>query len=180
MEDSLQLIRQRAENSATRTDWRPAKDANPSPPATSEQIEAAEESLDFALPAFLKRCYATIGNGGFGPGVGLIGVPGGATDAHGSSIVDLYDTFSASNPDDEAWQWPDRVVPICHWSGAIYSCVDCSAPEGAVVCIDLSEYRPGHDLKRAMTPQSPSIEAWLRAWAEGVDLWQEMFPLDLE
>jgi hypothetical protein len=179
MADRLHLIRERAEDPRTRTDRATLIEARAFLPATREQIEAAEVSLDFSLPAFLCRVYTAIGNGGFGPGRGLIGVPGGATDEHGNSIVDLYDSYAASNPDDDAWRWPDRLVPICHWGESVYSCADCSDSEGAVVCFDLTEYEPGRDLKDLMVPQHPSIERWLEAWAEGIDLWREMYPLDL-
>ena len=178
MADHLGLIRARAEDPQTSTDRATLVEARVFPPATREQIEAAEVSLDFALPEFLCRVYTTIGNGGFGPGRGLIGVPGGATDEHGNSIVDLYDSYAASSPDEDTWRWPDRLVPICHWGESVYSCVDCSAPEGAVISFDLTEYEPGKDLKDLMVPQYESIESWLRAWAEGIDLWQEMYPLD--
>ena len=176
--DALERIRRRAADPTTRTDWTSAGGGPIAAPATDAHIAAAEGALDFALPAFLTLVYRAIGNGGFGPGAGLIGVPGGATDANGSSIVDLYDSFSASNPDDRAWRWPDRLLPICHWSGALYSCVDCAGRDAAVVSLDLTEYAPGRDLKHAMTEQAPSVEAWLRDWADGVDLWQRMFPLD--
>jgi hypothetical protein len=150
------------------------------PPATDEQIQAAELSLEFPLPAFLCRAYTTIANGGFGPGRGLLGVQGGAADEHGNSIVDLYDSFSAANPEDRTWQWPEGLVPICPWGGSVYSCVDCATAEGAVICLDLTGYEPGRDLKEFLIPQRQlTVEAWLRAWAEGVDLWTEMFPLEL-
>lgn len=179
MTDFFQLIRERAEDPRTRVDRATTIEEGWFPPATRAQIETVEVSLDFSLPEFLCRVYTTIANGGFGPGRGLIGVPGGATDEHGNSIVDLYDSYASSNPDDDSWRWPDRLVPICHWGEAVYSCADCSDPDGAIVCFDLTEYEPGRDLKDLMVPQQPSVEAWLRAWAEGADLWQEMYALDL-
>jgi hypothetical protein len=176
--DALERIRRRAADPATRTDWPSARGAQLFPPASDAHVAAAEESLDFALPAFLVRVYQAIGNGGFGPGAGLIGVPGGATDANGSSIVDLYDAFSADNPDDRAWRWPERLVPICQWSGAVYACVDCTGRDGAIVALDLTDWAPGRDLKHALSEQAPSALAWLSDWADGADLWQRMFPLD--
>jgi hypothetical protein len=150
------------------------------PPASGEQLRAAEASLDFRLPAFLGCVYTTIANGSFGPGRGLAGLPDGPADERGSSIVDLYDTFSASSLEDPAWRWPERLVPLCPWDDFVYSCVDCWSAEGTVVCLDLSEYRSCRDLGACLAPQRPmTVEGWLRAWAEGVDLWEEMFPLDL-
>jgi hypothetical protein len=147
-------------------------------PASAELIEEAEKSLNFALPPLLKRMLLEIGNGGFGPGRGILGVRGGATDEHGSSLVDLYDGLSATNPEEPGWRWPEQLVPICTWGDATYSCVDCSRPGGHVVIYDANGYRPGADLAHFLVPQDLTLDAWLRAWAEGEDLWSRMFPLD--
>lgn len=148
------------------------------PPVTPDQLQAAEASLGFPVPALLGRVYTGVANGGFGPGRGLLGVPGGAADEHGSSIVDLYDSFSASSADDPSWQWPDRLVPLCVWVRSVYSCLDCADPEAAVIGLDLTGYEPGRSLKEFLLPQAPlTLEAWLRAWSEGVDHWEQMFPL---
>ena len=147
-------------------------------PASAKAIAEAEKSLDFALPRVLKRVLLEVGNGGFGPGHGLLGVRGGATDEYGNSMVDLYDGLSATNPDDPGWKWPERLVPLCPWGDSTYSCVDCSVPEGQLVTYDANGYRPGMDLDRFFAPQDLAVDAWLRLWAEGVDLWSRMFPLD--
>ncbi len=174
-DDLLALIRERAPSSRPN----PGRPVSLSfEPASEEAIEETEESLDFALPPFLKRVLLEIGNGGFGPGHGLLGVRGGATDEHGSSLVDLYDGLSAANPEDRGWSWPKHLVPICPWGDSTYSCVDCSRPEAQVVTFDANGYRPGADLARFLEPQDLTLDAWLRAWAEGVDLWSQMFPLD--
>lgn len=150
----------------------------PFEPASSTAIAAAEKSLDFALPVLLRRLLCEVGNGGFGPGHGLLGVAGGATDEHGSSLVDLYDGLSATHPDDPGWRWPQQLVPICPWGDSTYSCVDCSVPEAQLVTYDANGYRPGSDLGHFLTRQDESLESWLRAWTEGVDLWNRMFPID--
>ncbi len=147
-------------------------------PASAQAIAEAEQSLDFALPPVLKQVLLEVGNGGFGPGHGLLGVRGGATDEHGNSMLDLYDGLSAPNPDDPGWRWPERLVPLCPWGDSTYSCIDCSVPEGRLVTYDANGYRPGTDLERLFTAQDLAVDAWLRLWAEGVDLWSRMFPLD--
>lgn len=63
------------------------------PPASEMAIVQAERRLGFALPPLPRRIYGEVGNGGFGPSYGLIGVPGGATDDLGRSIVDLYKDY---------------------------------------------------------------------------------------
>lgn len=147
-------------------------------PASAEAIGEAEESLDFAVSPILKRVLLEVGNGGFGPGHGLLGVRDGATDEHGNTLVDLYDGLSADIPDDPGWNWPEQLLPICAWGDSTYSCVDCSLPEGRMITYDANDYRAGEDLAKFLEPQDVTLEAWLRAWAEGVDLWSEMFPLD--
>jgi hypothetical protein len=174
-DDLLARIRERL---AADTAGSAAPGSLPFAPATIAAIEEAERSLDFALPALLKRVLREVGNGGFGPGSGLLGVRGGATDEHGSSLVDLYDSFSAKNPEDPGWCWPSFLVPICAWGDSTYSCVDCATIDGQLVTFDANGYRPGTDLDRLLEPQQLSLEAWLRAWVEGTDLWSQMFPLD--
>lgn len=174
-DDLLALIRERAASSRME---RGVTGSRVFEPATAEAIEQAEKSLDFALPPLLKRVLLEIGNGGFGPGHGILGVQGGATDEHGSSLVDLYDGLSATHPEDPGWRWPERLVPICCWGDATYSCIDCSHREGPVVTFDANGYRAGANLSRFLVPQDLTLDAWLRAWVEGIDLWSRMFPLD--
>lgn len=47
-----------------------------------------------------------------------------------------------------------------------------------MVIYDANGYRPGADLAHFLVPQDLTLDAWLRAWAEGEDLWSRMFPLD--
>ena len=174
-DDLLALVRERASSP------RAGRHAPASPafePASAAAIEEAEKSLDFALPVLLKRVLLEVGNGGFGPGHGLLGVRGGATDEHGSSLVDLYDGLSATHPEDPGWSWPQHLVPICPWGDSTYTCVDCSHPDAQVVTFDANGYHPGADLARLLEPQDLTLDAWLRAWAGGIDLWSRMFPLD--
>ena len=147
-------------------------------PAPVDAILEAVESLDFALPLLLKRLLCEVANGGFGPGQGLLGVRDGATDEHGSSLVDLYDSLSATNPEDPGWRWPEHVVPFCPWGDSTYSCVDCASPEGELITFDANGYEPGADLSRLLAPLGLTLEGWLCAWADGADLWSLMFPLD--
>ena len=47
------------------------------PPATEDQIQETEQQLGFPLPPLLRLLYTEIANGGFGPGFGIAGTPGG-------------------------------------------------------------------------------------------------------
>jgi hypothetical protein len=50
---------------------------SPFPPATEDQIRETEQQLGFPLPPLLRLLYTEIANGGFGPGLGIVGTPGG-------------------------------------------------------------------------------------------------------
>ena len=58
--------------------------------ATESQLADAERRLGFALPPLLRRLYAEVANGGFGPGSGILGVAGGWTTDHRQTVEDLY------------------------------------------------------------------------------------------
>src|SRR5689334_17689508 len=55
-----------------------AKDGKPPfPPVSEDAVRSAEAQLGFALPEPLRSIYLQVGDGGFGPGCGIIGVGGG-------------------------------------------------------------------------------------------------------
>jgi hypothetical protein len=139
------------------------------PPATAALVDAAEETLGFALPPLLRRIYLEVGNGGFGPGYGLLGVLGGAVDDTGRNIIDLYRMFREPERDDPMWQWPAQLLPICHLGCAMYGCVDCTDPNGAVTWWEPNPREPGDPVDLFLVPVAPSLEAWLWAWLRNED-----------
>src|SRR5690242_515603 len=44
------------------------------PLATAHDIEQAEAKLGFAIDPLMRRLYTEVGNGGFGPGYGVLGL----------------------------------------------------------------------------------------------------------
>ncbi|MGP3934211.1 SMI1/KNR4 family protein [Nonomuraea sp. KM88] len=46
------------------------------PVASSEAVAEAEAAIGYPLPSLLRRLYLEVGNGGFGPRGGIIGVRG--------------------------------------------------------------------------------------------------------
>jgi|SRR5579863_3603352 len=65
-------------------------DDPPFPTVSASAVADAERRLGFGLPSFLAQVYQEVGNGGFGPGSGVIGLPGGFPSDGGKSIVELY------------------------------------------------------------------------------------------
>jgi hypothetical protein len=133
-----------------------------------------ESRLGFTLPALLKRLYAEIGNGGFGPGYGLIGLTNGVPDDTGSTAPVIYEQFRQARTHEPGWHWPYGLLPICHWGCAILSCVDCADVNFRMHIFDPNAH-VSDDWSDCHFEESLSFESWIRAWASGADLWDQMF-----
>jgi hypothetical protein len=154
----VRAILDRVSNSAMRTDYSDRSHHDIGPPATSAVIEAGERAIGCALHPLHRRLLQEVGNGGFGPGNGLIGLPGGSLDAHGKSIVELRDILWV----DAKTPLPLPVVPLCDWGCAIYSCIDCET--GAVLTIS----------EDGLKDTGQEFHAWLEDWVSGVELWKRL------
>jgi hypothetical protein len=116
------------------------------------------------LPALLSDIYTQIGNGGFGPGYGLLGVEGSP---HASEYgydpdlgkLGLLGTYA---------EWlsygdhPKQLIPICPWGCELWSCIDASQANAPVIFIggELGDY----------VIHSHSFLDWMTAWIKGVHL----------
>jgi hypothetical protein len=83
----------------------------PLPTATPEAIIEAENVIGYPLPRLLRRLYLEAGNGGFGPGAGILGVRGGVPDDDWADLVQLH---LASQADPE-FVWPPWLIGIFDW-----------------------------------------------------------------
>jgi SMI1 / KNR4 family (SUKH-1) len=132
-------------------------------------LSAAERELGVRFPSLLRRLYTEVGNGGFGPGPGLVGLRGGATTSSGSSLEDLYAEMLEAKDQHDAWEWPRSLVPVCDLGG-IYACVDCASDDGRVIEFDFEELdedgRGDGGWSRAFREVATSLEAWLVAWLD--------------
>ena len=136
-------------------------------PASPEQLDAAERRLGFALPPLLRRLYAEVANGGFGPGPGILGTSGGWRNDHGKTIEDLHAEMLEAVGENPRWTWPAGLLPIVDRSG-VYACVDASTAPHRVVEFDFEELDDeGRDggWSRAFSNVAPAFEGWLAEWA---------------
>ncbi len=140
------------------------------PPASEAQIAAAQKALGFWLPPLLQEIYTTIGNGGFGPAYGLLGVAGGATQEYGHNCVELYEGFSKPDPADPHWEWPAQLLPIGHLGCGMFACIDCSSPEGPMVWFEPNPHCRGEPWGDSFIPLAPSLRDWLEQWLAGKDM----------
>jgi hypothetical protein len=137
-------------------------------------IEAAEEQLGFPLPSLLRWLYLTVGNGGYGPGYGLIGARGGAKDDDtGRDLVGIYSLYSRCDGDDALWTWPDRLLPVCHLGCAMYACLDCNDDAAPVVWFEPNPHEAGKPWDESFLPVCDSLEMWLQMWLDNID-WMDV------
>ena len=151
--------------------WRPQRSWSP---VTEEELVQAETQLGFVLPALLRRIYREVGNGGFGPGYGLLPLnelpPNGGHDT--TSLVAEYQGMKAfsqhdideyfAEEEEKPALWPERVLLLCDWGCNIYSCLDCSSSELPIFRMDSNE-----NFLVEWAIEAPSLHHWLERWIDG-------------
>lgn len=141
-------------------------------PASLLDVEDAEDLLNVPLPPLLRRLYLEVGNGGWGPGYGVLGLRGGHKDDEKHTAVDI---LILARQDPESW-WsflPAELFPVCYWGCGIYSFVDCSS-RSQMWGFDPN---PGPTDAEALFRQERSFSEWLEGWIEG-DLFQPVLVED--
>lgn len=144
-------------------------------PASAGVLDSDEKALGFALPPLLRRVYLEIGNGGFGPGYGLIGMSGGTPSDTGYTVPTYYRLFRSREAKDSTWSWPEGLLVICHWGCAIYSCVDCLHPRFRMRVFDPNVHMEHDSWDDSFFEERASFDAWIRAWADGANLWESTY-----
>jgi hypothetical protein len=174
--DLVEVVRARALNPSTRIEYSQYPPPLPQP-ASANAILSVEAVLGWPLPTIVREVYQFVANGGFGPGYGIVGLPGGARNAEGLHLPGLYQHYLTTDPHVPLWVWPDRLLPFCDWGCAIVSCVDCNDPLAPVVTFDPEFWSPdGKDpLSVAMARSHDSLAAWLADWASGRQIWLQMY-----
>jgi hypothetical protein len=130
----------------------------PFEPASEEAVQKAERDLGFPIPTFLKACYLQVGNGGFGPGYGVIGVEGGYASDHGD-LVETHAVLKCGTKS-RRLKWPDRVLPFCEWGCNIFSCTDSDDVGNPVFTCD-----QGH-----LSPETYTLDGFFELWLDGVNI----------
>jgi hypothetical protein len=147
-------------------DYKQVPPIRPRPPVTAEAMAEAEGRLGFSLPPLLRALYIRVGDGGYGPGRGLHHLSGDDW----SLVAQAERTCVAAAIASDPW-WPPRLVEFVSWGGHYTSCVDCSALPFPVWFYDHDCNVEGASQAEYLYPESESLEGWLWAWLDGVDLW---------
>ncbi len=162
-------------------------------PASDAELVSAERRLDAPLPALLRRLYREVGNGGFGPGYGMLGLLSGHTDER-LRAIGLWEQWTGEPPAGfEAWAWPRTMLPVAHWGNAVYSCLDLAHDGAPVVRFDSAGFVPRLAAAEAdvdpaaerdadgipdaepttpdsfaalFHPEAPSLADWLASWID--------------
>lgn len=114
------------------------------------------------LHPFHRRLLQEVGNGGFEPSDGLIGIPGGSLDVDGRSIIELRKTLFPAFYHRTTF----RVIPICDWGDGIWSCIE--SDTGRV--LSMSEF--------GLKDMGADFQRWLEEWVSGANLWQRIVVLE--
>ncbi len=144
-------------------------------PVKEKIVAAAEQKLGFRFPSLLRALYTRVGNGGFGPSYGFVGVQGGATDEFGRSLVRVYQDTKQYREDSPLWRWPEQLLPVCMLGCGMWSCLDCRRTGVPVFLFEpnnLSSDPEDEDETRlrwanAFWFESRSFAGWLESWLEG-------------
>jgi hypothetical protein len=129
-------------------------------PATPQAVREAEAVIGHKLPRLLRRLYLEVGNGGFGPGYGVLGLSGGHR-VGGQTALDLYRQATPTS-----WRsvLPAGLLPLCAWGCAIFSFTDCSHPDGRMWAWDPNGGPAGRE---ALFDQAVKLGDWLDRWVAG-------------
>lgn len=136
------------------------------PPASREDLAAAEAALGFTLPEDLKQLYSTIGNGGFGPSVGFPPL---------AEIAARYREFRSGpqGPCDE--MWPEHLLPLI----PVDICEACyDLQTGQIIYWDPEEIIGAESedeaWEQSFKPWAESLAAWLKTWLAKKPLSQQL------
>ena len=147
-------------------------------PIPLQAFEEEERRLGLTFPLLLKRLYTEVGNGGFGPGEGLLSLIPLSVSDHPISY--FYINFRAIRNRKGA-EWADGVLPFNHWGDLILSCVDltnsCEDPPVVRFEPNMPKSATFANLKgwpflgAGLIPERENLSMWFEAWIKG----EEMF-----
>ena len=146
----------------------------PFPPVRAKSLTAVEAIVGHKLPPLLERLYSEVGNGGFGPDYGLLGIDGGAGNERGQDAISLYQTFRVPDERDPLWRWPPGLLPLVHCGCGMFLCVDCSSSDGKVVWFEPNPHESGQPWDDSFIPLTCDLGQLMTAWVDG-ESWYDRF-----
>jgi hypothetical protein len=139
----------------------------PFPPVSEKAFAQAEADIGYPLPPLLRALYTRVADGGYGPGRGFLTLAGDEWSVVGRA---RWTCSRAGDTEGAPW-WPPRLVEVVSWGCHYTSGVDCSRPSCPVIFYDADINTEGATQADYLYPEADSLERWLWAWLDGVDLW---------
>lgn len=133
------------------------------PPVSTNELENAEQKLGFQLPQILRTAYLQVGNGGFGPGYGLLALNRDGSPNFHMNLVDWY--LECTRPSNSS-VWPREYIDVCNWGDGITSAVKWTDPGSPVYRCNGDQYEEG-SFEQVMKMESPALKTWLENWLDG-------------
>jgi hypothetical protein len=124
-------------------------------PADAAAIAAFEARTGVALPPALRRVYAEVADGGFGPGEGILPLV---------RVAEEYEELREPGMMPRNREWPRTLLPLVSMDPG-WDCVD--AATGGVIAFDPEELDERVSDRRwaaAFRELHPGVEAWLTHW----------------
>ena len=161
--DLITRIRERARDPEQATDMKTCELYTANAPVAPEQLVQAEADLGFSLPEFLRKLYVSVGNGGFGPGYGLVALRG-TPPLYGFDLVGLYLKLVVHDPPPPPFHpWPKDFLMITDWGCNITSLVNWR--DGSVHRFNGDRHNDDSlPWESVMIPEAPTLEAWFEDW----------------
>ncbi|HEX5105386.1 MAG TPA: SMI1/KNR4 family protein [Pirellulaceae bacterium] len=142
----------------------------PIAPVNAKALQAAERAIGFKLPELLRAIYLKVGNGGFGPGYGIMGIKGGAR-LDGCTLEKCYANMIKLETENGTWRWPRQLLPLANYGCGMWSCVDCAYKKLPMILWDpnpLDDDLEGAAARRnwaySFWDQEKSLGTWLEGW----------------
>jgi hypothetical protein len=139
---------------------------------SAADVIAVEEQLGFSIPQLLHEIYTKVGNGGFGPGYGLLPLTlvGAKNPSH--AALNLYLDHRKRSHQPGGRYWPERVLPISSWGCGVLSCIAAGEHDSPVFRFqpsaddeDTRRQVEGHQyIACGFFPESSGVSTWLEAW----------------
>lgn len=133
------------------------------PTVTMTEMEDAERKLGFRLPELLRKLYLQVGNGGFGPGYGLLALNENGAKNYHSNLVDGYLDLVNKNPGDTP-PWPKYLITLCDWGDGITSLMSAASQTSPVLRFRGDQYPYEGPWEQVMSIEALSLHVWLDDW----------------
>jgi len=131
------------------------------------QLKDSCEFLDDPLPELLVDLFIAVGNGGFGPQGGLLGLHGGFVGCDSAmTIVDMYNEFMWETPEEQGWDWRAELLPIAEGGCGLVYCLDLDSNDCEIHLLDPTGFEAGDNVDDYITPCNFTLYDWLYDWTQ--------------